>query len=75
MNKLEINQEYKNWLIEIKSRIKNSQIKASIKVDLKAEFPDLTFFSQRNLYSMRQFYLFYNQGNAILHQLGAKIEI
>ncbi len=108
MNKLEINKEYKNWLIEIKSRIKNSQIKASIKVntelislyweigamivekqesakwgssfiaqmavDLKAEFPGLTGFSQRNLYSMRQLYLFYNQGNVILHQVGAKFE-
>ncbi|MEA3443241.1 MAG: PDDEXK nuclease domain-containing protein [Bacteroidota bacterium] len=108
MSKLEINKEYKNWLIEIKSRIKNSQIKASIKVntelialyweigamiverqenakwgsafikqmaiDLNSDFPDLTGFSQRNLYSMRQFYLFYSQGDEILHQLGAKLE-
>ena len=99
--------DYKNWIYEIKSKIKNSQIKAALRVnseliqlywdigamiaekkksakwgssfiaqtakDLKAEFPDLSGFSQRNLYSMKQFYLFYNNTNEILHQLGAKL--
>lgn len=123
MSQLKINEDYKNWLINLKSKIKNSQIKAALSVnselialyweigamivekqenakwgsafieqtakDLKTEFPDLTGFSQRNLYSMRRFYLFYNQKdkiiynldrqlenptNEILHQPGAKLE-
>jgi hypothetical protein len=31
-------------------------------------------FSNRNLYKMKQFYLFYTQENTILHQLSAKLE-
>ena len=108
MNNHKLNKDYKNWLINLKSKIKNSQIKASIKVntelitlyweigamiverqenakwgsgfigqiakDLKVDFPNLTGFSQRNLYAMRQFYLFYTQDNIILQQLVAKLE-
>ncbi len=33
MDKLQINKDYKNWLINLKSKIKNSQIKASIRVN------------------------------------------
>jgi len=108
MNKLKINIDYKNWLINLKSKIKNSQIKASIKVntelitlyweigamicerqenakwgsklvdqvaiDLKTEFPNLTGFSRRNLYLMKQFYLFYYQQDIIVQQFGAQLE-
>ena len=106
-NKLKHNNEYKHWLTDIKTRIKQSQIKASIKVntellrlywdlgrdivarqmeatwgsgffeqlskDLKKEFPDLKGFSERNLLSMKRFYLFYTQDNSILQQLAEKI--
>jgi predicted nuclease of restriction endonuclease-like (RecB) superfamily len=108
MSVLQENTEYRDWLVEVKAKIKNSQIKAALKVnselirlyweigrmivekqerskwgsgfirqmakDLKTEFPDMTGFSQRNLYLMRQFYLFYNQELEILHQLGAKFD-
>jgi len=108
MNNLKLNKEYKNWLIEIKTKIKNSQIKAALSVnselthlywdigamitekqsnskwgnrlieqmakDLKADFPDLVGFSRSNLYSMRQFYLFYNEFFTFVHQLGGQIE-
>ncbi len=108
MSKLEINKDYKNWLIDLKSKIKNSQIKAALQVnselislywdiggmicekqtknnwgsklveqvakDLKSDFPDLTGFSRSNLYSMRQFYLFYNQQLTIVHQVGGQLE-
>ena len=108
MSELKINKDYKNWLFEIKSKIKNSQIKAALKVnteliklyweigamivekqekakwgsklieqiakDLKAEFPNLTGFSRSNLYSMKQLYLFYNQSDIIVHQVGGQIE-
>ncbi|MDU1906703.1 MAG: PDDEXK nuclease domain-containing protein, partial [Dysgonomonas sp.] len=31
-------------------------------------------FSERNLYNIKQFYLFYSQDNTISHQVGAKLE-
>ena len=42
--------------------------------DLKADFPDLVGFSRSNLYSMRQFYLFYNEFFTFVHQFGGQIE-
>jgi len=100
--------EYKQWLADLKNRIRQSQIKAMIKVndemlrlywdlghdivvrqmdsvwgsgffknlsnELKAEFPDMQGFSERNLYSMKQFYLFYSQDDKILHQVGAELK-
>jgi hypothetical protein len=42
--------------------------------ELKDEFPDMQGFSQRNIYYMKQFYLFYSQEDTILHQVGAKLE-
>ena len=108
MSILPENTEYKKWLGELKAKIRNSQIKAALKVnselislyweigkmivekqekakwgsgfikqlakDLKAEFPNITGFSERNLYSMRQFYLFYYQYVVDLNQLGAELE-
>jgi len=101
--------EYRQWLIDLKTRIRQSQLRAMIKVndemlrlywdlghdivvrqmdsawgsgffknlsrELKAEFPDVQGFSERNLYSMKRFYLFYSQDNTILHQAGAKLRI
>ena len=100
--------EFKQWLSDLKVRIRQSQIKAMIKVndemlrlywdlgrdivvrqmdviwgggffknlskELKTEFPDMQGFSERNLYNMKRFYLFYNQDDIILHQVGAKLE-
>ena len=100
--------DFKQWLIELKIRIRQSQLKAAIRVneemlrlywelghdivvrqmdaawgsgffkqlskELKSEFPDMKGFSDRNLYRMKQFYLFYNQGDKILSQVGAKLE-
>jgi predicted nuclease of restriction endonuclease-like (RecB) superfamily len=88
-------EEYKNWLIGIKSTIRKAQIKASLSAnsvliglywdlgqkivekqkqsswgdslierlakDLKSEFPEITGFSRRNLYAIRQWYLFYSK--------------
>jgi len=100
--------DFKQWLVDLKSRIRQSQIKAMIKVneemlrlywdlghdivvrqmdavwgsgffkqlskELKSEFPDMQGFSERNLYHMKQFYLFYSQDDKILQQLVAKLE-
>ena len=98
--------DFKQWLTDLKIRIRQSQIKAAIKVnsellhlywdlghdivirqmdsvwgsgfftqlskELNNEFPDMKGFSERNLYNVKRFYLFYNQDNKILHQVGAK---
>ena len=100
--------DFKHWLLDLKLRIRQSQIKAMIRVneemlhlywdlgrdivvrqmdaawgsgffkqlskELKAEFPDMQGFSERNLYNMKQFYLFYSQDEKILQQVVAKLE-
>jgi len=100
--------EFKQWLIDLKTRIRQSQIRAMVKVndemlrlywdlghdivvrqmdsvwgsgffknlsnELKAEFPNMRGFSERNLYNMKRFYLFYSQDDKFLHQLGAELE-
>ena len=38
--------------------------------ELLKEFPDMKGFSKSNLYYIKQFYLFYSQGNTNFHQLG-----
>jgi len=99
--------EFKQWLTDLKARIRQSQIKAMIKVNdemlhlywdlgrdivvrqmdavwgngffknlskkLKAEFPDMQGFSERNLYDIKRFYLFYSKDNKILRQVDAKL--
>ena len=99
--------EFKQWFGDLKVRIRQSQLRASIRVnsellhlywdlgkdivsrqidsawgsgffeklskELLKEFPDMKGFSKSNLYYIKQFYLFYSQGNSNLHQLGAKI--
>jgi len=100
--------EFKQWLVDLKSRIRQSQLRAFVKVnsellhlywdlghdivirqmdsawgsgfftklskELKSEFPDMKGFSERNLYNIKQFYLFYSQDNTISPQVGAKLE-
>ncbi len=41
--------------------------------ELMIEFPSMNGFSYRNLRNMKQWYLFYNQGNTIWQQLVAKL--
>ena len=42
---------------------------------MKREFPDADGFSVRNLWYMKQWYLFYAQGgDTILHQAGAELQ-
>ena len=43
---------------------------------MKREFPNADGFSVRNLWYMKQWYLFYTQGEgSILHQLGAELQM
>lgn len=46
-----------------------------VSLDLNREFPDAAGFSVRNLWYMKQWYLFYTQGgDTILKQLGAELQ-
>ncbi len=98
--------EFKQWLVDFKVRIRQSQLKAAIKVnsellhlywdlghdivvrqmdaawgsgffeklskELTREFPGMKGFSERNLYHMKRFYLFYSQAEKGTHQLDDK---
>ena len=45
-----------------------------VSLDLQKEFPNSTNFSTRNLWYMKQWYLFYTQGGGtIMHQAGAEL--
>jgi len=98
---------YKNWLENIKHKIKAAQIKAAVSVssqmlemywqlaeeivikqktanwgeavleqlsvDLKLSFPSIKGFSRRNLYAIRQWYLFYSAKHEFVPQVVAQI--
>ena len=98
---------FKEWLISLKTRIRQSQIKAAIRVneemlrlywdlghdivarqmdsvwgsgffeqlskELRAEFPEMKGFSDRNLLYMKRFYLFYAQDASIRQQVADEI--
>ena len=100
---IHIDEDYADWIADIKSRYRSAQVKAAVKVnaekllfnwllgrdlvqkkaeerwgtgvveqvslDLKREFPDSTNFSVRNLWYMKQWYLFYAANQEILKQL------
>lgn len=101
------NDEYRQWLTELKQRIRQKQMKAALAVnqqlielytevgkmivekqeaskwgsgllnqlakDLKNEFPDMGGFSRSNIYAVRQFYLFYFQGDTIVQQAAGQL--
>ena len=103
-----IDNDYVNWITEIKHRYRAAQVKASVKVnaekllfnwelgrdlvqkkaeerwgtgvveqisiDLQREFPDSEGFSVRNLWYMKQWYLFYNKDDIKMHQLVQKLD-
>lgn len=107
MKNLTITSEYKDWLGELKLKIRQSQIKAAVRVnttllelywdlgadivnkqvesvwgsgiierlsaDLRSEFPDMQGFSTTNLWYIKKWYLFYNQENTKLHQVGGEL--
>lgn len=103
-----ISSEYKSWIGELKQRIRQSQIKAAVKVntellqlywglgkdiverqkaaqwgdgflkqlseDLMSEFSEMNGFSYRNIKHIRQWYVFYSQGDIIGKQLVSQLE-
>ena len=103
-----IDNDYIDWIVEIKHRYRAAQVKASVKVnaeklrfnwelgrdlvqkkaeerwgagvveqisiDLQREFPDSEGFSVRNLWYMKQWYLFYSEVDTKLQQPIAELE-
>ena len=45
-----------------------------VSLDLQREFPNTEGFSTRNIWYMKQWYLFYYQDDTSLHQAGAEIQ-
>ena len=106
---VKVDREYTQWLRDIKSRYRNAQIKAALKVnaeqllfnwqlgrdlverkaeekwgtgvveqlslDLQAAFPESKGFSARNLWLMKQWYLFYAGSAEKLQQLITEIQM
>lgn len=102
-NNISIDNDYADWIAEVKHRYRSAQVKAAVKVnsekllfnwqlgrdlvqkkaeerwgtgvvaqvslDLNREFPDSTNFSVRNLWYMKQWYLFYTENSEKLKQL------
>ena len=100
---IHIDNDYADWIADIKNRYRSAQVKAAVKVnaekllfnwqlgrdlvqkkaeerwgagvveqvslDLNREFPDSTNFSVRNLWYMKQWYLFYAENPEKLKQL------
>ncbi|MBP9743128.1 MAG: hypothetical protein KBD37_07220 [Burkholderiales bacterium] len=57
-------QEYASW---------GASVIEQLAVDLKLSFPHITGFSRRNLYAIRQWYLFYRQQYEFVPQAVAQI--
>ena len=100
---MHIDNDYADWIADIKNRYRSAQVKAAVKVnaekllfnwqlgrdlvqkkaeerwgagvveqvslDLNREFPDSTNFSVRNLWYMKQWYMFYAENPEKLKQL------
>ncbi|MCK5815334.1 MAG: DUF1016 family protein [Flavobacteriaceae bacterium] len=58
---------------QIKEANWGTKIIDQIAIDLKTEFPDIKGFSRRNIYAMRQWYLFYSQLSSFVPQVVAQI--
>jgi predicted nuclease of restriction endonuclease-like (RecB) superfamily len=98
---------YKEWLLEIKDKVRQAQLKAvanfnivlielywelgkeivlrqtqakwgdnfleQLSIDLKKSFPEINGFSRRNLYTIRQWYLFFSQEFEFVPQVVAQL--
>ena len=61
--------EFKTWIKELKSHIRQSQVKAFVKV------PDMNGFSYRNLRYIRQWYEMYAECISNWQQVAASLDI
>ena len=73
--KLLFNWELGRDLVQKKAEEKwGAGVVEQVSLDLQREFPNSDGFSARNIWYMKQWYLFYNQEDIKLHQAGAEIE-
>ena len=74
-DKLLFNWELGRDLVQKKAEEKwGAGVVEQVSLDLQREFPNSDGFSARNIWYMKQWYLFYNQEDIKLHQAGAEIE-
>ena len=73
--KLRYNWELGRDLVQKKAEARwGAGVVEQVSLDLKREFPDADGFSALNLWYMKRWYLFYNQEDAKLYQVGKEIE-
>ena len=73
--KLRYNWELGRDLVQKKAEARwGAGVVEQVSLDMQREFPDAEGFSTRNVWYMKQWYLFYNQQDTKLHQAGAEIE-
>ncbi len=107
MNTLLSDHAYRQWLVQLKQKVQQAQLKAAastntvlidlywdlgkeitgrekefaygenfinqIAADLKHEFPEIKGFSRRNLYAIRQWYLFFMQHGEVVQRPVAQL--
>ena len=66
---LSINQPFKDWVNHLKQDIRSAQIKAAVRVNSEL----LHLYSYRNIRSIKQWYLFYNEPYTIWQQVVSKL--
>lgn len=73
--KLRYNWELGRDLVQKKAEERwGAGVVEQVSLDMQREFPDADGFSTRNVWYMKQWYLFYNQKDTKLHQAGAEIK-
>ena len=73
--KLRYNWELGRDLVQKKAEERwGAGVVEQVSLDMQREFPNAEGFSTRNVWYMKQWYLFYNQQDTKLHQAGAEIK-
>ena len=77
MNKIKalsiLDKDYLQWIKELSTHFRRSQVKASVKVNEVMVNPDATCFSETNLLYMKNFYLLYHPYLTITPQVVEQI--
>ncbi|GEM55883.1 hypothetical protein B0A58_04405 [Flavobacterium branchiophilum NBRC 15030 = ATCC 35035] len=72
---MNLDSNYKNWISDLKNKIRTAQIKASLSVNeqMIMLYWGVSGFSQSNLYVMRRSYLFY-KNSQLVHQASGQLQ-
>lgn len=71
---MNLDANYKNWISDLKNKIRTAQIKASLSVnEMITLYWEVSGFSQSNLYVMRSSCLFY-KNSQFVHQASGQLQ-